>query len=365
MIRRIRPAASRAALIPLIAIAAALSACSSSPGGHAESPRPPSPPVVSAVRRVCTLAADNPDAATAHIRGFDGATSIVAGHKSYWFFGDTLRSGAGGVTDVIPAAVATSDDFDGHDCVRLSFKMAAGTAEPLFPRLDETTAWPDGVIALDDGSMAFYMVRTYRTSPFAWHVGAVGLGRIAAGSTDGTREVETIWDENSGFGTRIVGARSPVRVGDDVYVFLHTERNDNFVARAPVDRIGDAAAYTYWTGDGWSARPQDAAPMWPNTSGILPADNGVSVSYDERAGAWIAIYNAGLGRVESRAAEDPWGPWSAPVTWFDCRTLVEDVYPYCYSAEPHRELSSDPGVLYLTFSSQKPYDVTMVELRFE
>ncbi len=64
-----------------------------------------------------------------------------------------------------------------------------------------------------------------------------------------------------------------------------------------------------------------------------------------------------------RTADNPWGPWSEPVTWIDCRPLAEDVYPYCYSAEIHRELSRDGGdTIYVTFSSQKPYDVTLVEL---
>ena len=60
---------------------------------------------------------------------------------------------------------------------------AAGSVEPLFPRLDETTAWPDGVLPLDDGSTAFYLVKAIRESPFSWYVGSVGLGRVAASST--------------------------------------------------------------------------------------------------------------------------------------------------------------------------------------
>ena len=78
--------------------------------------------------------------------------------------------------DVIQASVATSTDFDGSDCVRFGFKAAQGIAQPLFPRGDETTAWPDGVLPLDDGSIDFYMVRAVRTSPFAWYVDSVGLG---------------------------------------------------------------------------------------------------------------------------------------------------------------------------------------------
>jgi hypothetical protein len=103
--------------------------------------------------------------------------------------------------------------------------------------------------------------------------------------------------------------------------------------------------------------------MWPAVQGSpLPGDNGVSVTYDERAHTWLAMYDGDLATIKVRTADDPWGPWSEPTTWIDCRTLVEDVYPYCYSAEIHRELSRDDATLYVTFSSQKPYDVTLVEL---
>jgi hypothetical protein len=363
--------------LALCLVAASLSACTRSPGGHAAGGDLATPataavetaplvdtPVVVSVRAVCRMIADNPDAAQSQVRGVDGAASVVVGGRGYWFFGDTVRNGPGGRQDVIPATVATSTDFDGHDCVRLQFKKADGVATPLFPRAEETTAWPDGVFVRDDGSIAFYMVKVHRDSPFAWHISSVGLGHVAAGTTDGSRDVETIWDEHSGFSDRIAGARSPVRDGEDVIVYLHKEHGGNYVARAPIARMGEAAAYMYWDGAAWQPRPQDAAAMWApeEPASALPADNGVSVTFEESIGKWMALYNGDLATVKVRTSEHPWGPWSEPTTWLDCRALVENVYPYCYSAEPHRELSSDPSTIYLTFSSQKPYDVTLLEV---
>jgi hypothetical protein len=367
---------ARLAALALCLVAAGLSACSGSSGGHAAGGDVGAPtaviqtntlvdtPVVVSVRAVCRLVADNPDAAQSQVRGVDGAPSVVFGGRGYWFFGDTVRNGPGGRQDVIAATVATSTDFDGHDCVRLEFKKADGAAVPLFPHAEETTAWPDGVFVRDDGSIAFYMVKVHRDSPFAWHVSSVGLGHVAAGTTDGTRDVETIWDDRSGFGDRIAGVRSPVRDGEDVIVYLHKEHGGNYVARAPAARMGEAAAYTYWDGAAWQPRPQAAAPMWPpeDPASTLPADNGVSVTFEPGIGKWMAMYDGDLATVKVRTSEHPWGPWSEPTTWLDCRKLVEDVYPYCYSAEPHRELSNDPSTIYISFSSQKPYDVTLLEV---
>ena len=346
-------------------------ACEDASGGARSTPPTTSAalrdglPVVMSVRPVCRLAGDTPGADAARITGVDGSQSAVSGGRSYWFFGDTVRR-AGDRQDVIPAAVATTDDVDARDCLDLRFKTAAdGAVAPMFPRRDETTAWPDGVLTLDDGSIVFYMVKAIRTSPFAWHVGSVGLGRIPAGSVDGERVVETIWDENSGFGSPVVGVRSPVRVGDDVIVYLRTEDDRNYVARAQLAKISESAAYTYWDGSAWSSDAGEAEAMWesaPSEYGF-PADNGVQVSFDERTGKWLALYNRNMASTEVRTADEPWGPWSAPVAWFDCQQLVEDQYPYCYTGELHRQLTRDSGeTLYMTISSQQPYDVTLLEL---
>jgi hypothetical protein len=319
-------------------------------------------PVVMSLRVVCRLASDTPSAVAATITGADGTQSIAAGERSYWFFGDTVRK-AGERQDVIPAAVATTTDKDASDCLDLQFKTTPdGIVTPMFPRLDETTAWPDGVLLLDDGSIAFYMVKALRQSPFAWHVGSVGLGRIPEGSVDGERVVEAIWDEQSGFGTRVAGARSPLRLGDDVIVYLLLDDHRNVIARAPIARMGEFTAYAYWDGDGWSGDPANAVAMWTSDEDGFPPDNGVQVSFDEDTGRWMAVYNDRMASVKVRLADEPWGPWSDPVSWFDCRPLVQDVYPYCYTGELHRHLTRGEGPLYMTISSQKPYDVTLIEV---
>ena len=364
---RLHRIARIAGALVLVAAAATLAACRADVRPAKGADGTPHPPAFTAdlasSRVVCRLIEDSADAAARTITGADGAQSVRVGDSAYWFFGDTVRRGPGGRQDVIQAAAATSHDFDGRDCVQLTFKSSDGVAQPLFPRGNETTAWPDGILPLDDGSIAFYMVRAVRTSPFAWYVGSVGLGRVARGSLDGERIADTLWDEHSGFGSRVTGARSPVRVGDDVIVFLHTDAGGNFAAKAPLTRIADASAYTYWDGAGWSASAAEAQTMWDEPAGAVPADNGISVSFEPAIGKWLAIYNEALSRIEVRTADEPWGPWSAPTTWLDCRPLVGDAYPYCYSAEPHRELSSDPGTLYLTFSGQTPYDVSLLELK--
>ncbi|MDP9236000.1 MAG: DUF4185 domain-containing protein [Chloroflexota bacterium] len=361
------------AAVALFVLVAAWTASSTSPGIAGEAPPPEPPltygvepnlPVAVAARRVCRLVADNPAAADATVLGVDGAASVVAGGQQYWLFGDTFRHGPGGRRDVIPAGLATSTDFDGHDCVDLTFKTDAdGIVTPMFPRSDETTAWPDGALALPDGNIMFYMVKTYRQSPTEWHVGTIGLGVIPPGSFSGTRLVERIWDAGSGFHGTLAGARSPVLIGDNVLVYINTDAG-NYLARAPLERIGEASAYTYWDGGNWSAHPDEAQALWTPEPSPLPSDNGLSVTFNEHLGKWLAVYNADFWSVKVRLADQPWGPWSQPITWFDCQPLAGEHYPYCYSSAIHGELSPHDGsTIYVTFANPEPYDVSLVELR--
>jgi hypothetical protein len=55
-------------------------------------------------------------------------------------------------------------------------------------------------------------------------------------------------------------------------------------------------------------------------------------------------------------------PWSDAVRWFDCRPLVQDRYPFCYTAQLHPQLTRDPATIYMTVASSLPYDVALLEL---
>ena len=333
--------------------------------GASDGPAPSTgAPVIVSARVVCRLVGDSPNARSAQATGTDGTQSAVAADGTqYWFFGDTVRTTASGRRDVVPAALATTRDTDASDCLDLEFKVENGSVAPMLPRADETTAWPDGVLALDNGAILFYMVKAVRTSPFYWYVSSVGLGRINPGTTTATRITEAIWDEGSGFPSRVVGVRSPILQGDDVIVYIKTEDGPNYVARAPLASIELASAYMYWDGEQWTDDPASARPMWETRVSGVPADNGVQVSWEPDTGKWLALYNDEMARIAVRTADQPWGPWSEPVGWLDCQPLVGDAYPYCYTGELHRHLTDEADArLYMTFASQEPYDVSLVEL---
>jgi hypothetical protein len=321
-------------------------------------------PVIVAARVVCSLA--NQDAAAASIRQFDGASSVVADGVSYWLFGDSWAGSGSGELQFVNATVAKSTDTDAGDCVSLTYKASNGLAEPLFPRQEgEDTAWPDGAVAVDPGLVYFYFASVRWTSPSEWHPKSLGVGVFDTTTMNGRRLVEDLWDENSGFGDNVNGARSPVRQGDDLFVFLHTTANRHLLARVRADSIGLPTAYTYWDGVGWSSSPAEAVALWPEPATVLPTHNGLSVRYNDFLGKWLAMYDRDLGTVSVRVSDQLTGPWSSEIQWLDCKTLFTSAaWPFCYYAEQHWQLARDGGrTIYVTISSAPPYDVYLLEFR--
>ena len=351
-------------------------------GGHVAAPGTPAPgqtatpvlrqgqwfqqpglPVVIAYRLVCSLA--NDDAAAASIKWLDAVGSVEADGRSFWLFGDSFLLGEPGAEAYLAAPVAVSTDTDASDCVSMTYKASDGKAVPLFAtKNDETTAWPDGSIALEPGYVNFYFASVVRESPTEWHVRHIGLGRFDTQEMRGERIVEKLWDADSGFGAAVNGARSPIRLGDYVMVFLHTSDGRHILARTPARSLGEASAYSYWTGESWSTDPAAARSLWDEPESPFPKHNGLSVRYNQFLGKWLAIYNADLSTLRVRTAQDLTGPWSDELEWLDCGLIFGDSWPLCYSAEQNSYLARDDGrTLYVTLSSTFPYAAWLVEFR--
>ena len=323
----------------------------------------PGLPVVVAYRMVCSLA--NEDTGAASIKWLDAVGSVEAEGKSFWLFGDSFLFGESGQELYLAAPVAVSTDSNATDCVSMTYKASDGKAEPLFPtKADETAAWPDGSIALESGSVNFYFASVVRESPTEWHVRHIGLGRFDTEEMRGERTFEKLWDADSGFGASVNGARSPIRSGENVMVFLHTSDGRHILARAPAQSLGEATAYTYWDGDSWSPEPAAARSLWEEPESPFPKHNGLSVRYNRFLGKWLAIYDADLSTLRVRTADELTGPWSDEIEWLDCSLVFGDTWPLCYSAEQNPHLARDDDrTLYVTLSSTFPYAAWIVEFR--
>ena len=65
-----------------------------------------------------------------------------------------------------------------------------------------------------------------------------------------------------------------------------------------------------------------------------------------------------------RIADQPWGPWSAPIAALRCAPIEKD--DICYAAKEHSELALDQGRrVFFTLVHSKNYVPEIYELRFE
>ncbi len=101
-----------------------------------------------------------------------------------------------------------------------------------------------------------------------------------------------------------------LREGDLAYVYSslrHGYHSEAGVARVPVERIGEPAAYAFLAADGsWTPRHAEAASLGP-------ASNDYSVSWNAHLGRYLMTFVDPYAKVLNlRTAPHPWGPWGAP-----------------------------------------------------
>lgn len=168
------------------------------------------------------------------------------------------------------------------------------------------------------------------------------------------------------FGRNYTGAR-------DRYAYIYSHDSDSaykaadrmVLARAPVDRLRDRGAYTFYAGTGG-----DGQPIWtPDIAGRAAVFTHPGGCY--RSGV---VYNAGLqrylwtqtlpggdprfaGGLGVFDAPEPWGPW----------TCVEfspawDVGPGETSSFPTKWMSADGRTLQLVFSGEDHFSVRRATL---
>ncbi|HEY7280912.1 MAG TPA: DUF4185 domain-containing protein, partial [Actinomycetota bacterium] len=202
---------------------------------------------------------------------------------------------------------------------------------------DRVAIWPTGAITTGAGTAAVMYARYLVEGPLqytalGWGIATAGVGQPAA--------MRALDLAGLPYG-------HPLRVGRRVYAF-GCERQVWIafacdVARAPVATMTDAGAWRYWSGKAWSSDPSGAAPVLSGPSG------GLSVAWNKRLGAFLAVYNVGLtNRVVMRTAPSPIGPWSDPTTVFTGLDTPPGAFDY--AAMEQHDLARDGGrVLTVTY----------------
>lgn len=307
--------------------------------------------------------------------GGDGVFSAPLGpERILWLFGDTFIGEVADNRHVQALLVnntlalqrglrpetAAVDFFHGRD--------AAGRPEAFVRPVDGVGwFWPYHAI-LTEAGLFLFLIQVERTADplaFGFQLVATWLGHVVNPEDPPgdwvVRQHKLPW----GSGTRLFGS-ALLRQGDQVYIFGVVDekaagvlRKDVILARAPADRPEEFGRWRFWSGAGWSAEADAAAPV------CRDAANEFSVSFQPALGRYLMVYTRGSlsADIVLRHAPAPEGPWSDPIALYRCPEAGWDARIFCYAAKGHPAISG-PEELVVTYTTNATdFDLVLNDAR--
>jgi len=143
-----------------------------------------------------------------------------------------------------------------------------------------------------------------------------------------------------------------------------------YLSRVNQNDILDASKYQYWNGTSWTpGTPSAAKPILPGTtsSGFFgfgrtttyPSVGEISVQYNEYEKQYIMLTTDPAGNVVMRKANQPQGPWSAPITLVSGTKMPGAYAPMIHPWSSTQNVpESDRQYLYWNVSTWNNYEVT-------
>ena len=288
-----------------------------------------------------------------------GGAAGRVGDRILWSFGDTrltapaedgatLRSSTGAYSE-LAAPTQLSEPVDARGAPRplLPFDAAeqaynAGSGDP-----DERYALrPTAVLPFAENGLIVYARLLLHAGGAAEPV-LTGMALVRPGSTTAERYPEVFLAPEPPF------SHAAALDAGDLHLYACSAASGRCrVARAPFERATERAAYTFWTGAGWSPEVALASEDVPGST------TGFSVAYNTYLERFVALATApGSGRVELRTAPQPEGPWSAPI-------VVTDLGAAVVGTVQHPELAAAAGRT-IFFSYQRADELRLVEVNLE
>ncbi len=279
----------------------------------------------------------------------DGGQTTVVGSRILWTFGDTifpdpavdgshLRSNSAAWSDPRdPTRVEDPVEDGGAPIQFIPFESDEAAYNQGTGRGDDRIAlWPLSAISLSEGTATVFF-QAIEVLPGPLNNQAIGSGIATAVPTAAVAARDTALlfrAPEPSFGS---GA---VRVGGFVFVHACGPMEGLLfgcrVARVPARDIHVRSAYRFWDGSRWTADVRAAVFTLRGPSG------GLSVSWNQWLGRYLAVYNQGLtNRFMCRTAPRPQGPWSRPVLAFTGRATPPGTVNY--AAFEHPELARGGG----------------------
>ncbi len=289
----------------------------------------------------------------------DGGKTAVLGDSVLWAFGDTflprkaadgwsMRSNTGGWAKAADPFVVRQSLEGGTDMPLPLVEYDATEAQHNTSKQagDRDALWPVAVVATGTGTgtdTAAIFTLSLQIRPSGWTRRGVAVATISAGEPAATRTPDLVFSatepefDEGAVRVRPGDGTGQVTDGDWIYVFAceQTHAPDECrLAKVETGRVTERAAYTFFTGAGWSSQVADA--------GWVPGSaKNMSIGWNPHLHRWLAVYSKPLAdQVMARTAERLEGPWTEPVTLF---TGLPATDSNDYVAVWHPELGSPDG----------------------
>lgn len=293
--------------------------------------------------------------------GGDGAYSTPLGaDRVLWLFGDTFvgevqdgrRINAQLVSNSIAVQTGRLPD---EGSIAFSYRTSAAGLPMAFlhPGDGRGWLWPYHGVRTPEG-LYLFLLQLEGSDPGS----VVGFRLVATwlGQVDNPDDPPERWRLAMrkipwGNERRLFGS-SLLLQGGYCYIFGTVDQTEGgftakhmIVARAPVEKLGDFAAWRFFAERDWVAEADRAGRVCENVA------NEFSVSFQAVLNRYVLVYSeAGMSEhIAIRFAPEPYGPWSRPTRVYRCPEMSWDSRIFCYAAKAHPELARNAGELIVTY----------------
>ena len=269
----------------------------------------------------------------------DGGAAGRVGGKLLWTFGDTLfpfqasdgsqgRSSSGSYAEFTSPTTLTLEPVDtkGAPFQLLPFNDEEKAYNAASGRPDERYAlWPTAVLPKGEQALILYTRLKVHPGDLSYEAVSTGWALVKPWETVAERYPEVFVAPEPQF------HHAAALDAGDAYLYACATTGLCKVARATYTRVTERAAYTFWTGSGWSADVAGAVATVPGGT------TGFSVAYNTYLERFVSVVSVPFsGRILLRTATRPEGPWSEPLA-------VTDVGATIYATVQHPELAAEAG----------------------
>lgn len=150
------------------------------------------------------------------------------------------------------------------------------------------------------------------------------------------------------FGMHRTFGAAMLSTAEHLYIYGTTEstqpigrKRQLIVARAKLATAHDPGSWEFFGQGTWQNDVEKCEPIADEMA------SEASVIHLPHRNQYLLVYTRGgmSNEIRGRLAPNPWGPWSAPTTLYQCPETTWDKRIFCYAAKAHTTLSQDNTII--------------------